>query len=76
MSKLQNFVNGMVICQKYLTDETTAGVFEVNDRPSFSVSELKCFSKEDLEKLKSLGWNAGSHDYGWAEFSNLDYIVL
>lgn len=76
MSKAANFANGMAICQKYLTDETTVGIFEVNNRPSLSISELKCFSKEDLEKLKSFGWNAGSHDYGWAEFLDMKRIIL
>jgi hypothetical protein len=73
MSKSENFINGMVICQKYMTDETVIGVFGLSN---ISLSELKRISKDDLKNLKSLGWNAGNSDYGWAEFSNLEYIIL
>lgn len=73
MSNSKNFIEGMAICQKYVTEDTEVGIFE---KSNFSISELKRISKEDLEKLKFLGWNAGNSDYGWADFFKLNYIIL
>lgn len=73
MSNSKKFMDGISILQKYVVEETEVGIFESTN---FSISELKRITKEDLEKLKSLGWNTGNSDYGWAEFFKLKHIIL
>lgn len=66
-----NFVKGICLIQQYVTEETTINIIEES---SIAISELKRLPKEIINQLTALGWNAGSRDYGWAEYFKLEYL--
>lgn len=71
MSDSKNFIEGITICQKYMTDDTIVNVIK---KSSIAITELKCLPKDVVLSLINLGWNAGSKDYGWAEYFKLEYL--
>lgn len=73
MSDSRNFIEGMAICHQYVTDDTVVNVIK---KSSIAITELKCLPKEVVIALHALGWNAGSKDYGWAEYFTLKYLDL
>lgn len=67
-----HFISGLEIMREYATEAFTIDVVEV---AVISVSGCKSFSKEDLQTLLNLGWEAWTQDgRSGAEFRKLRYV--